>query len=242
MKLTHYSPSTLNLFVASLAMFTMEKVLGIKQPVGAPAHRGTAVESGVTVGLMKPDLPERECIDLASEQYHQLMALSGDPRRMEYAKTIPSMVTRGLEELRPYGIPSGIQKRVEWHPEGISVPIVGYLDYEWDKHGIITDLKTTKNMPSQIKESHARQVSLYCSSNNYSGRLTYVTPQRRATYQLEAVEAHREALRRIAMACEAYLALSDDPGYFIRITSPDRESFYFSDPAARQQAFEIWGY
>ena len=38
-----HSPSSLNLFAASPAMFVMERVLGIRQPVGVPAHRGTGL-------------------------------------------------------------------------------------------------------------------------------------------------------------------------------------------------------
>jgi hypothetical protein len=49
-----HSPSSLNLFAASTAMWVLEKVLGEKQPVGVPAHRGAAVEDGVTFGLLNP--------------------------------------------------------------------------------------------------------------------------------------------------------------------------------------------
>ena len=46
-----HSPSSLNLFAASPAMFTLEHIFGIRQPVGVPAHRGVAVEDGVALGL-----------------------------------------------------------------------------------------------------------------------------------------------------------------------------------------------
>ena len=51
MLIVRHSPSSLNLFAASPAMWVLEKILGIKQPVGVPAHRGVAVEDGVVVGL-----------------------------------------------------------------------------------------------------------------------------------------------------------------------------------------------
>lgn len=222
-------------------MFVLERVLGHKQPVGAPAHRGTAVEVGVADGLIHPDKPEKECIELAKEKYFQLMALSGDPRRDSYAKDIPGMVTRALEELRPYGVPDKLQGKVEWNPEGVEVPIIGFFDFAWSDHGIIVDLKTTSAMPSKIKTGHARQVALYAISDNYDARLTYITPAKRTTYRLENVREHREALRRIAMAVERFLALSDDPAFFTGITAPDTESFYWATPESRQRAFETWG-
>jgi CRISPR/Cas system-associated exonuclease Cas4 (RecB family) len=240
MKLERHSPSSLNLFCASPAMYVLERILGHRQPVGAPAHRGTAVEAGVADGLIHPDKPEKECIEIAKEKYAQLMALSGDPRRDSYAKDIPGMVTRALEELRPYGVPSSLQKKIEGHPEGVRAPIVGFSDFEWEDHGILIDLKTTASMPSKIKLGHARQVALYAMSDNYDARLTYITPAKRATYRLENIREHREALRRIAMAVERFLALSDDPAFFVGITAPDTESFYWADPNARQKAFEVW--
>ena len=43
-----HSPSALNLFAASPSMFVLERIVGLEQPVGVPAHRGVAVEDGVT--------------------------------------------------------------------------------------------------------------------------------------------------------------------------------------------------
>src|ERR1700761_5868057 len=101
-----HSPSSLNLFAASPAMFTLEKILGLRQPVGAPAHRGTAVEDGVTHGLLNPSAALADCHAVAFKKYDTITALSPDKRREEYRETIPAMVDSALAELRPYGIPS----------------------------------------------------------------------------------------------------------------------------------------
>ncbi|MDE5451308.1 hypothetical protein GWE18_00255 [Bradyrhizobium sp. CSA112] len=236
-----HSPSSLNLFSGCVSMFVVEKILGRRQPVGAPAHRGTAVEDGVTHGLMNPAASMEECNNVAFKKYDTITALSADKRREEYRTTIPDMVKSALEELRPYGVPTECQKFVEWKPEGLDYPIVGYLDYHWAEHNITIDLKTTEKMPSAVKVAHARQVSLYVTSNNADARACYVTPKKQATYRIENINDHRNALYRMALRCEAFLALSDDPQFFVNITVPDLESFYWSGPAARQLAFEIWG-
>ena len=44
-----HSPSSLNQFAASPAMFVLERILGLRQPVGVPAHRGVAIEDGVAL-------------------------------------------------------------------------------------------------------------------------------------------------------------------------------------------------
>lgn len=243
MKIERHSPSSLNLFCASPSMFVLERILGRRQPVGSPAHRGTAVEDGVTAGLTAPEAPISDCVQVAYTTYDRITALSGDKRREDYRATIPDMVKSALEELRPYGIPTHCQQFVSWKPEGLAYPIVGYLDYRWEQHGILVDLKTTEKLPSSIKIPHARQVALYATmtGDNVDARLTYTTPKKRATFQLENTRDHLTALHHIALRCEAFLALSDDPAFFTSITAPDFESFYWGGPA-RQIGFETWGF
>src|SRR5215475_11426625 len=104
----HHSASSASLFCASPAMWVLEKILGVRQPVGAPAHRGAAVEYGVTHGLMNPDASLAECAKVAVVKYDTLTALSPDARRERYRETISKMVRQALEELRPYGVPSRV--------------------------------------------------------------------------------------------------------------------------------------
>jgi hypothetical protein len=235
----HHSAHSVNLFCASTAMWVLEKMLGLRQPVGAPAHRGVAVETGVTHGIMNPDAALAECVKIAIVKFDTLMALSPDARRERYRQKIEDMVRLALDELRPYGVPSLTQGLVEWKPAGLRLPIIGYFDFEWAQHGLIIDLKTAEKMPSQIKVSHARQAAFYAASDNTAARLTYVTPKMCATYELENIREHREALRQIAMRIENFLALSDDPEFFKSITVPDLESFYWGG-SARQLAYEHW--
>jgi hypothetical protein len=239
MKLERHSPSSLNLFCASPSMFVLERVLGLRQPVGSPAHRGTAVEDGVTYGLMNLSADVSECVAVAFKKYDTISALSSDKRREDYRATIPDMVKTALEELRPYGTPSRCQGFVEWRPDGLTSPIVGYFDYEWEQHGVLVDLKTTEKLPSSIKIPHARQVALYTQSDNVDARLTYTTPKKRATYRLENVREHRNALHQIALRVERFLSLSDDPEFFTAITAPDYESFYWGGPA-RNIGYDRW--
>ena len=236
-----HSPSSLNLFAAEPAMFVLERIKGLKQIVGVPAHRGVAVEEGVTVGLLDLEAPMKSCVDAAFTKYDTLTALSGDPRRDQYRKTIADMVNAALVELREYGKPSKTQGFVEWQPDGLRMPIVGYFDYEWGNHGIIGDLKTTERMPSSIKVTHARQVALYAPSDNYDARLIYVTPRKLEPYKLENIAEHRAALASIAKKVENFLDLSDDPDFFFSITVPDVDSFYWTPPAMRQLAYKYWG-
>ena len=235
-----HSPTGLNLFAASPSMFVLERIMGLRQPVGVPAHRGVAVEEGVKLGLLNPDASLEECINTGFAKYDVLTAMSTDERREKNRTTISDMVKQALIELRAYGVPSATRGYVEWQPEGLKLPIVGYFDFHWGQHNITTDLKTTERMPSEVKVNHARQVSLYVTSNNADPRVTYCTPKKCQTYSVENIDEHRKALHQIALRVEKFLSLSDDPEYFLNITVPDLNSFYSTNPAARQLAFELW--
>jgi hypothetical protein len=76
MRIERHSPSSLNLFAASSAMFVLEKVLGCRHSVGARAHRGAAVEDGATAGLLDPNKPLAECQQVALHKYDVPMALA----------------------------------------------------------------------------------------------------------------------------------------------------------------------
>jgi hypothetical protein len=236
-----HSPSSLNLFCASLSTFVLERVIGVRQVVGVPAHRGVAVEDGVTLGLLDPDAPFEDCVDAAFTRYDTLTALSPDDRREKYRATMPGMIGQALAELRPYGVPSSTQDFIEWQPDGLLLPIVGYSDYHWAGHNITVDLKTTERMPSEVKVNHARQISLYVASNNADARIVYSTPKKCEAFSVDNIDAHREALHRIALKVEKFLALSDDPQFFLDIVAPDLENFYWAGPASRQLAFEHFG-
>lgn len=236
-----HSPSALNLFAASPALFVLERILKIPQPRSAPMLRGLAVEEGVTYGLRDLKVPVKECLDVALIRYDTDMAMSGDPRREKFRESIEPILTSALDELRKYGTPDEVQGLVEWRPPELRLPIVGFFDYKWSELGILGDLKTTDKMPSQIKTAHARQVALYATSDNIDARLIYVTPRKLIPYQLENVRDHRRALLSIAVRVERFLSLSDDPSFFLQITVPDVDSFYWSNPHARRLAWEHWG-
>jgi len=238
--LPHLSPSTCNLFVSSPAMFVLEKLMKKRSPVGAAAHRGTSVEDGVAAAL--GGTPLDEAVQIASRRFSQLTALSSDPRKEKEENSITDMVKVGAAELAPYGKPTSMQGKIEYKIDGLQVPMIGFYDFEWADHGILLDLKTTHALPSKISTSHARQVALYLAARrgNSDARLCYVTPKKSAVYHLENVREHVEALGQIALTIQRFLSISKDPHELAGIVCPDVDSFYFSDPMARQAAFEVW--
>jgi hypothetical protein len=239
-KIERHSPSSLNLYAECRSLYVLERILKKKFPASPRMFLGIAAEEGTAAGLCE-NKTDAECVEIATRKYGELTRFL--PNRDDVdsvGKGVTGMVTLALAELRGYGKPDETQGEITWHPEGLTYPIFGKFDFIWHEHGIVVDLKTTGALPSKVKHGHARQVALY-TGGNLEGRLTYVTPKKAATYRLDDVPAHRNALFKMAQACERYLALSDDPEFFVGIETPALESFYFNSREARQAAFETWG-
>jgi hypothetical protein len=154
--LDHLSASSINLFAAQPAMWAMQKLMGRKSMVGPAAHRGTAIEAGVEMGLFEPSAPVEACQEAAIARFNQLTALSADPAVEKERANIAPAVAIALAELRQYGVPEAAgenrQHRIEVQLPGVPVPFIGWLDFWYPAHGIIVDLKTRHACPrrSQI--------------------------------------------------------------------------------------------
>lgn len=237
----HLSVSTINVFAAQPALFVMEKLLKRRGPVGAAAHRGTAAEAGIVMGLLDPKASLEACQAHALAEFDKLTALSGDPRREKERDAVPGIVKTGIDELRQYGVPSGIQVRIEKTLPGVSVPWLGFADLVYDQHGLTVDIKSTLKLPSDMSLTHARQVGLYTYGTNHSARVAYFTPAKRGVYLLQDADQRIAELVNIAQRLERFLSISDDPQFLASIVVPDTDSFWFSEPSTRAMAREIYG-
>lgn len=243
----HVSASQANLFAAAPALWVLEKLLGHRSMPGCAAHRGTAAERGIEAGLFNLTMPVADYVAVALKEYDRLAALSGDPNKQKERNAIPGIVETALAELRQYGMPTKPeterQHKIEVRLDDVPVPVIGYLDFLWDGHGILLDLKTQLRLASKIKEPHARQVALYVKARgNYQARIAYTTPNKIGVYALENASAHLEALRRIFITMNHFLAVSKDPQELAGIVCPDYGSFYWNDPATRAKGFETFGF
>jgi hypothetical protein len=239
--MTHLSPSTINLFAAEPSLFVMEKLLKKRGAVGAAAHRGTACEAGIVMGLLDPTASIEACQTHAVSEFDRLTCLSVDPRKAKEREGVPGIVATGIKELRQYGIPSGTQIKVEKRLPGVPVPWIGYIDLHWDQHALTLDIKSQLRLSSEISMGHARQVALYVHDTNHEARIAYVTPAKIGVYRLEDRAEHIEAMINIAQRLERFLSVSDDPMVLAGIVVPNVDSFYWADPTTRAMAREVFG-
>ena len=142
MKIEHLSVSHINDFIERRPKWYLSRVLGYDFPVGAAAHRGTAVEHGVTHGLLN-DCSLDESVELALKDFSNISKDCEKDDINSNRVAIPAMVAELIEVLHPYGKPESIQRRVEGKlQETGEIPWVGYLDLEFPE--VIVDIKTKK--------------------------------------------------------------------------------------------------
>lgn len=248
----HLSASSLNLYAAEPALWVLERLLGYKHGSSAVMARGKSVEAGIQLGLIKPNLSPEACIAHAEREYDREMALTPDPRREDERQNIAGYVVEGLKELRQYGVPTAYQEKVSINIEGVPVPFIGYIDWRFDQHGIVVDLKTGERLPSGISNPHARQGAIYAKAHgNYGMRFAYVKPtpgkkdgRSAAVYEMSGDEVHSQlnALREIATRLGRFLSISKDPQELAGLLCPNYESFYWSNPTARENALKVFGF
>jgi hypothetical protein len=248
----HLSPSSLNLWAAEPALWVMERLLGRRSPISATAARGRAAEKGIHDGLMKPDRDVIACVETAERAFDQDMALVSDERREAERKKLAGYVEHGLVELRQYGVPTAAQERVEIGLEDVPVPVIGYIDWRFDQHGLVVDLKTTERLPSGISDSHGRQGAVYARAHdNYGMRFAYVKPSAGkkdgravAVYEMsrDDVRRHLEALRQIAIRLGRFLSVSGDAHELAGLMVPNYDAFYWNNATTRANGHAVYGF
>jgi hypothetical protein len=236
----HLSPSSINAYVAQPAAWVMERLLQRRAPVGSAAHRGTAAEAGIVMGLLDPAAEIADCVAHALAEYDRLTALSSDPNRVKERDGIPGMVATAIPELRQYGIPQ-TQLRVDRSIDGMPVPIVGYLDLHWSELGMTLDIKTTHRVPSDCSRAHARQVGLYVHGTNHQARIAYCSPKRVAVYALTDAARHVAEAVQIAQRMDRFLAISADPLALASLLVPDSDRYFYANPVAAAHRRAVYG-
>lgn len=237
--ITHLSPSSLNCYAEQPAFWALKYLHGYKDDGNPAMWRGSAVEAGLDHWLFKHD--ERSALSAASDRFEldALGDLSDDVNRER--ERVPALLSRAMLSTSGLGPPTVRQLPVEFWFDGIEVPIVGRIDYEWEPEGI--DLKTVgRNIPTKIPGGHARQISLYQVARKKPYRILYVSPTRaefkaltddEVKTNIQRLEWHAHAIRRV-------LSMFSDRHELARIFVPDFDHFYWRRDEARVAATEIW--
>ena len=233
----HLSPSSLNLWLAQPAMWTLKYVHGYKDEAGPAMARGTAVEAGMQVLLTGGSVDG--AVTAAHVNYDLNQPEASDERDAERA-VIEPMVRQLPGVLAGWPRPLSYQRKVQAEYTGAStLPILGYLDFEFED--CVVDLKTTKALPSKARIEHVRQVGLYAHATGKPVRLLYVTPKKSSLISVapEDADVGWRQLKAAARALERTLTASPTAGALAEFFVPDFDSYHW-DEKSISKAKEVY--
>lgn len=228
----HTSPSAINAWAESPDWWVAKYLFKRQFPTGAAMAVGIAVENVVARVLQGQDY--ESSLEAETGEYNKKILFMGQVDARERANHIAPMSAMALEQLKPYGEPefgaNGKQKSIKIVAKGDDweLPIIGYLDFHFPKHGLIVDLKTTGRMPSAMSPAHKRQATIYSRAmGNQAVKFLYVTPKKVSWLEDETPTDTRDEVKNILTRQERFLRLSSDPQELAKIVHVT-DSFYWS--------------
>jgi hypothetical protein len=142
---------------------------------------------------------------------------------------------------KPPGELLASQIKIECWLDGLSIPLIGYVDFSFDTKDV--DLKSTKAMPSKPKPDHVRQVSIYRHARKKAGSLLYVTEKKFAEYDVDNQmrDAAIDELTYTATSLARYLGRFDKSDDALRCLPIDRDNFRWSQTAEKHYRLVLEG-
>lgn len=240
----HTSASSINLWSNAPDVFIAEKLFGLKGQTGPSAHRGIVIEKAI-VNVIAGGMSEEEASKEAIKEFNTRTALMfGDKVDAERDCIIPCVRT-GLESLKEFGEPQfegiGKQNRIELlcKGNGWEIPVIGYLDLVYPKHGLIIDIKTTLKAPGEMSKEHQRQAAIYRkASGNMAVKFCYITPKKTVWHECQDVEGTLKDIKAV-LTRQEYFLRQGNKEELAKLVHYNPESFYWSGNLKAQQ--EIYG-
>ena len=189
----HSSASSINMFCNAPCAWVAKYLYNQKFNFSLAARAGTLVEEAVVNVLT--GWTEEDAVAAAMASFNKESAFNASGADIKRGEGIPDMITLALQELKPYGDPEfavGItktdQKKIEilCNGDGWKLPVIGYLDFHFPKHGLVVDLKTSMRAPGAMSDEHTRQGSLYrAAMGNEAVKFLYVTPKKAMWHDID---------------------------------------------------------
>lgn len=181
----HSSASAINMWCGAPCAFVAKYLLKRQFSFSLAARAGTIVEEAVT-NVIAREWTLEKATEEAVAAYNKAAAFGASDAERKRGEAIPAMIEQAVNELKQYGTPEfdadlfkeHKQKKIELlcNGDGWQLPVHGYLDFYFPKHGLVVDLKTTLRLPSEMSDEHLRQGALYRSAMGNCGmKFLYVS-------------------------------------------------------------------
>lgn len=248
--INHSSASALNMWADAPCAWISQYLYGNRGKFSPAAKAGVLVEEAV-VNVLARGWTAEQATTAACESYNKFIALGASDSDRKRGDGLADMIGLALMELAPFGAPEfdrdGItgdakQKKVEvmCNGDGFSIPITGFLDFFYPKHGLTVDLKTTGKMPSEMSDAHRRQQAIYQQAHgNHSTRFLYVTAKKSQMFDCINHKDTLDEIKAILNRQERFLRLGSRE-LLKSIVPVNAGSFYWSGNEHTRK--EMYGY
>lgn len=232
--INHLSPSSLNCWRETPGLWCLRYLAKVRDSGNAAMWRGTATEKGVELLLRKPDTPLRDATKLAVFEFDKLTVGECSDEITAERINISKMIDQSAKAIAEQKLVdlAASQIRVETYLDGVSIPVMGYVDFTF-MAGADVDLKTTKACPSKPRNAHVRQVSLYNLARKRPAALLYVTDKKYAYFEIPSEEM-RDAIDELGNAgrtLERFLSAMPDAQTALRALPHQLDHFAYGDAA-----------
>ncbi len=147
----------------------------------------------------------------------------------------------GIPFYEKLGEPVSYQKKVELQFEDLPIPIIGYVDMEYED--CIRDIKTTARRPSTLLPPVQRQIAIYATAlekNRAYADYLYVTKTKAEVITLEVddIDMRLNEVYRVALTIMNLLQ-NNNINELVQITYPDLEHWMWSE-SDKKIAKKLW--
>jgi len=246
----HLSVSKINQWVANPASFLYRLSGGIDEP--SPAMwRGNAVESALEKAMKMNEADFKEITIIANKEFDMISNkynYKNEEKKIKERNALQDYVRNGLPHYKSLGEPTSYQQKFLYDFDDIEIPFMGFVDFEFGNSETsfhqIRDCKTSMYRLNSMKESHARQLSLYAVAvGNPDSELWIDNITRNYGVQsirLEDPIPYINQIKKIALGMRKFLSISDDVAELCQMIYPDLDDWRWSGDVIKNEAKKIW--
>lgn len=249
------SPSAINLFLQSKALWVLKHFYGLTSQMNIYAMRGVAIENAVNAFFRGDAKTREEAAQMAVEEFQTKAFFWGD---QELSDSIEAKIGPWVEQAIKSIVALDrsekleLQNRVDTEIEGLKVG--GFVDYTF-VDGLQLDLKTCNTLPSVVtkgprkgllpkdKDANVNQQSVYYKARPLPTALLFVSPEGSLYHHLAEDETNA-GMKRVEAACrEIKWLLESDMEDIIASTVPNWKTMeygFYWDEKLRKAAHDIW--
>ena len=235
----HLSASSINLFIQDIPLFIVRYLAKHKSPTNPAMLRGTVIDHCLG---KKTSIEEAksEYMTLLNYNKKQGVVFDEEKTQTEY-NNIERYLEIGIPFYEKLGEPVSYQKRVELQFEDLPIPIIGYVDMEYED--CIRDIKTTARRPSTLLPPVQRQIAIYATAlekNRAYADYLYVTKTKAEVITLEVddIDMRLNEVYRVALAMMNLLQ-NNDINSLVDQFYPDFSNWMWSE-SDKTAAKELW--